>query len=256
MNAKSALKAKLSQIEARLQALVEGGTARLFPGSQAAPDLSEQLVEAMRAGIRIGPEGETLAPNLFTLLVHPSRAEALEADQALIFGLTRALQKAGQEAGLSFTSPPVLRFDGDPQLSLGEMQVLARNSLEALSETTDVPVELAEDDQGKPSNAFLIVDGTQIFQLEGGVVNIGRHEDNQLVIDEARVSRLHAQLRPVKGRYVIFDLNSKGGTWVNGQRIRQQALYPGDVISLSGVPLVFGQEALDPGETQEYVPGP
>jgi len=74
------------------------------------------------------------------------------------------------------------------------------------------------------------------------------------VIDDGRISRLHAQLRAVRGRYVIFDLDSRGGTWVNGQRVRQQALAPGDVISLAGVPLVFSQDAPEPGETQEYVP--
>jgi pSer/pThr/pTyr-binding forkhead associated (FHA) protein len=66
--------------------------------------------------------------------------------------------------------------------------------------------------------------------------------ENQLVIDDPRVSRTHAQLRAIKGRYVVFDLNSTGGTFVNGQRTSQSALYPGDVISLAGVTLVFGQD--------------
>jgi pSer/pThr/pTyr-binding forkhead associated (FHA) protein len=66
--------------------------------------------------------------------------------------------------------------------------------------------------------------------------------DNQLVIDDPRISRNHAQLRAIKGRYVIFDLNSTGGTFVNGQRTSQSVMYPGDVISLAGVPLVFGQD--------------
>jgi pSer/pThr/pTyr-binding forkhead associated (FHA) protein len=66
--------------------------------------------------------------------------------------------------------------------------------------------------------------------------------DNQLVIDDPRVSRSHAQLRAIKGRYILFDLNSTGGTFVNGQRTNQSILYPGDVISLSGVPLIFGQD--------------
>jgi pSer/pThr/pTyr-binding forkhead associated (FHA) protein len=66
--------------------------------------------------------------------------------------------------------------------------------------------------------------------------------DNTLVIDDPRISRNHAQLRAIKGRYIIFDLNSTGGTFVNGQRTSQSVLYPGDVISLAGVPLVFGQD--------------
>jgi pSer/pThr/pTyr-binding forkhead associated (FHA) protein len=83
------------------------------------------------------------------------------------------------------------------------------------------------------------------------VINIGRRVDNDLVIDDERISRVHAQLRAIKGRYVLFDLDSRGGTFVNDQRIHQSVLYPGDVISLAGVPLVFGQEETRLGQTQK-----
>ncbi len=56
------------------------------------------------------------------------------------------------------------------------------------------------------------------------------------------VSRAHAQLRLVKDHFVLFDLNSSGGTFVNGERTNQSVLYPGDVISLAGITLIFGQD--------------
>jgi len=82
----------------------------------------------------------------------------------------------------------------------------------------------------------------KVHPLNEAVVNIGRRLENQLVIDDPRVSRNHAQLRAIKGRFVLFDLNSTGGTFVNGQRTSQTVLYPGDVISLAGVALIFGQD--------------
>jgi pSer/pThr/pTyr-binding forkhead associated (FHA) protein len=93
-----------------------------------------------------------------------------------------------------------------------------------------------------PENAFLIIEGVKVYALKESVVNIGRRLENGLVIDDPRVSRNHAQLRAIKGRFVLFDLNSTGGTFVNGQRTSQTVLYPGDVISLSGVALIFGQD--------------
>jgi pSer/pThr/pTyr-binding forkhead associated (FHA) protein len=93
-----------------------------------------------------------------------------------------------------------------------------------------------------PESAFLIVDGVKEFPLRKPVVNVGRRLDNDLVIDDPRVSRHHAQLRAIKSRYVLFDLNSSGGTFINGQRTSQTVLYPGDVISLAGVSLIFGQD--------------
>jgi pSer/pThr/pTyr-binding forkhead associated (FHA) protein len=93
-----------------------------------------------------------------------------------------------------------------------------------------------------PENAFLIVEGVRVFPLKQAVINIGRRLDNMVVVDDPRVSRNHAQLRAIKGRFVVFDLNSTGGTFVNGQRANQSVLYPGDVISLAGVTLIFGQD--------------
>jgi pSer/pThr/pTyr-binding forkhead associated (FHA) protein len=78
--------------------------------------------------------------------------------------------------------------------------------------------------------------------LNDPVVNIGRRLENHLVIDDPRISRNHSQLRAINGRYVLFDLNSTGGSFVNGQRTSQTVLYPGDVVSLAGVALIFGQD--------------
>jgi len=106
-----------------------------------------------------------------------------------------------------------------------------------------IPKTSGDIDSGAiPGNAFLIIQGTKIFPLKQSVVNIGRRLDNHIVIDDPRVSRNHAQLRAVRGHYMLFDLNSTGGTFVNNERTTQSALYPGDVISLAGVMLIFGQD--------------
>ena len=57
--------------------------------------------------------------------------------------------------------------------------------------------------QKAPDNAFLIVDGTHVFPLMQTIINIGRRPDNHLCIDDSRVSRVHAQLRKINGRYMI-----------------------------------------------------
>jgi pSer/pThr/pTyr-binding forkhead associated (FHA) protein len=55
-------------------------------------------------------------------------------------------------------------------------------------------------------------------------------------------------------QYVIFDLQSTGGTTVNGRAVVKQALVPGDVISLAGVPLVYGREGLTERESTQKLP--
>ncbi len=110
------------------------------------------------------------------------------------------------------------------------------------SKPADLQANLEDDTTAIPEDAFVIVDGVKVIPLTQPVVNIGRRVENNLVIDDPRVSRTHAQLRAIKGRYVLFDLNSTGGTFINGQKITQSIVYPGDVISLAGVNLVYGQK--------------
>ena len=105
-------------------------------------------------------------------------------------------------------------------------------------------------DDAIPPNAVLILEGIKAYPLTETIVNIGRKFENHLIIDDPRISRVHAQLRAVNGHFVLFDLHSKGGTFVNGQRISEVMLYPGDVISLAGVTLIFAQDSpIPPMET-------
>ncbi len=93
-----------------------------------------------------------------------------------------------------------------------------------------------------PEEAFIIIDGFKVIPLNQAVINIGRRVENTLVFEDQRVSRFHAQIRAINGRYVLFDLESTTGTFINGQRTTQGILYPGDVISLGGVNLIYGQQ--------------
>lgn len=98
-----------------------------------------------------------------------------------------------------------------------------------------------------PENVFLIFQGVKAFPLNQPLISIGRSHENTIVIDDPRISRRHLEIRVVQDHFVVFDLHSTGGTYINGQRINQGLLYPGDLISLAGVNLVFMQDRLLPG---------
>ena len=250
------LRDRLTKLEYHLQALIEGTAARLFPSSRKQKDLASQLVEAMRQGIRNEPNGSPIGPNLFSIYLPPSQAEVLKDDPALLEGLSAILQEESQEAGIRFDSPLVIHVLADASMEIDTLQVRAEHSAAHLARTSALENVVSDGgDVQLPKNAFLIVDGTQIFTINQTVTNLGRRPDNHLIINDPRVSRVHAQIRYVRNQFLIFDLDSSGGTWVNGTRIRQSALQPGDVISLSGLPIVFGQEANPPEDTQEYVAG-
>lgn len=98
-------------------------------------------------------------------------------------------------------------------------------------------------------NAFLIVESSKIFIIEKFTTVIGRLPDNDLVLPDSHVSRKHAELRFSQGRFLLKDLDSTGGTFVNDKRVSECYLFPGDVIVLANINLVFGQEEIPSGDS-------
>ena len=239
------MKLRLEQLESRLQALIEVRLVSVLPGFQVEDLVIQKLATAMKSSLVEDVDGKKLVPNVYTLIVSPNDVERWQQPQ-LLEAMINSLKIVGEEAGLKFSAPPTISIVQNLQQEESLVDVVASHQLEATANTRGMtPLSEASRKEARgslPQDAFLIVDGVKVFPLSETVINVGRRLDNQLVIDDPRVSRNHAQLRAIKGRYIIFDLNSTGGTFVNGQRTSQSVLYPGDVISLAGVPLIFGQD--------------
>ncbi len=69
------------------------------------------------------------------------------------------------------------------------------------------------------------------FTLGNAPQTIGRSANNGIVINDAEISRRHAQLTPQAGNFVLEDLGSTNGTFVNGSRLNQPTvLQHGDSV--------------------------
>jgi len=240
----------LNRLENRLQTLIEGNLARFFKAGNNDQSLAHSLATAMQTEIRSTPDNRLVSPDRFTLFLATTHAQFLMSNPDLISELTQHLQQAAQEAGIVFSTPPMIRIMPDD--TIAETQVVAEYSL--LEETLQQTQSLQ---RGKPianelPRAYLIINGMRFHLLTQTITNIGSDAKNDVVIDDPRVSPIHCQLRSFKGRYLIFDLGSNGGTLIGGEEITQAILATGDVISLGGVPLVFGLENPDEqGSTKE-----
>jgi hypothetical protein len=92
----------------------------------------------------------------------------------------------------------------------------------------------------------------QVFELPRSSISIGRDPGNQVGIQDAQVSRLHARITPQGGLMVLEDMGSTNGTTVNGLSISgPHTLAHGDEIGLGdNVTLIFyGRPTGDGGET-------
>ena len=77
-------------------------------------------------------------------------------------------------------------------------------------------------------------------------VLIGRLPTSDLALNHSEVSRRHALIREVDGRFLIEDLGSSNGTYVNDKLIKQAELHEGDLIQISNFLLLFQDGQLLP----------
>ncbi len=95
----------------------------------------------------------------------------------------------------------------------------------------------------------------QVYELSRPVIQIGRAEGMEIVIDNVSVSRQQAEIRQ-EGRYwTVRDLGSSNGTYLNGQRLESpQRLKPGDEISFGKFSLFFERELAEPVAEAKIAP--
>ena len=96
-------------------------------------------------------------------------------------------------------------------------------------------------------------------------LRVGRGKENDIVLDDLSkaASRMHAELRYENGNYIVIDLNSQNGTWMEGQRVQRATLQPGVPIvigpfslMLEGAPAAASHETLGRGPAPVETPAP
>lgn len=230
----------IRMIEARLRFLVES-IATIFPDKDPLELLVHKLVVCMQSNLKHTSDDRFVAPDHFIITLSPEKKAQYFDKESWLPLLSNALEQVALENGQSFARHPTFSFRTDDNYPLNKINVDCQADFDELSETSSIKTHQDTDFAGDRS-AYLIVEGNQVFQLSLGATNIGRRQDNELIIDNPHVSRLHAQIRSSRGAYIIFDLNSSSGTYVNSRKVDQQILKSGDVISLGGVTMIYSEE--------------
>jgi hypothetical protein len=134
---------------------------------------------------------------------------------------------------------PSFVFRSELDLREGQFELDARIS-------SDVPAEEGSPVEEQPGparrTATLSVTGGSgkgATYLLGPLASLGRAEDNDVVVDDQLVSRHHAVIKQEAGRFVIADLGSTNGTFVDGRRTQERILTGGDGIEMGGTTFLF-----------------
>ena len=237
-----------------LERVMAGKLRQSFSGAasnlQSLRAIAGQLVHEIASVARVDAEGTIYAPDQYTLSLNPADAE--EITQRARFAqteLSNILQESLNSVGIRLIRQPHVTLATDPTLELHTVRVIAWHSADPLQFSKEMP----EQPTGTrpPPGAFLSIEGKRHFPLTRQVIKIGRRLDNHLILEDPHVSRSHAQLEVINGRYVLIDLGSTAGTRVNGRLIKRHSLRPGDIVSIAAVQLIYGE---DPGGPPEVTP--
>jgi pSer/pThr/pTyr-binding forkhead associated (FHA) protein len=77
------------------------------------------------------------------------------------------------------------------------------------------------------------------YVLDGDVTTAGRHPESDIFLDDVTVSRRHLEIRRTGSEYVVSDVGSLNGTYVNRERVDEGALRDGDELQIGSFKLVF-----------------
>ena len=121
------------------------------------------------------------------------------------------------------------------------------------SSTTAVPVS---GPSGFPELVFIQESEQRTAMLDHTPFTIGRKTDRDLIIADPRVSREHATILSEGGDYVIVDMGSKHGTFVNGEKIERHKLNTNDRVECGargGPAIVFNPSSAGTTSAREFL---
>jgi hypothetical protein len=228
----------IQHIEKKLRHFFENKVTNIFKNG-IVPEISLILTDSMIKNLRINQAGQKIVPDIYIIHTQNQIATQIEKTANWSEKMIAAIHAIALENGAELDHIPLIEINKDSSTTYVEVQWQSVNHGDTEAVQISLEVGITPVDH---LTAFLVIEGKPPLPISQAVINIGRQTENDLVIDDPRVSRKHAQIRQSNGIYMIFDLGSTGGTFVNGQVITQHTLKPGDVVSLAGFPFIFGED--------------
>jgi Protein of unknown function (DUF3662)/FHA domain len=256
----------LRAIEHKIEALVEGVFGRAFRTNVQPVELARKLAKEMDDHRQVSVS-RVYVPNEYTIYLSPGdRAQFEGYEQSLVGELQEYLSEHSRRESYALMSAPKVLLETDDDLEVGEFGIATRmvQQERRSEEEAQEPEPMPELDAGatmiyKPTSPMTTQAASPAelgLQRELVTLNangrrheiskrrtvLGRSKDSDIQIEDANVSRRHAELRQEGTAYWIVDLDSTNGVEINGRRVKRAKLDNGDTITLGSTDIVFDRE--------------
>jgi hypothetical protein len=250
----------LRSIESKIAGLVEGTFSRAFRSEVRPVEIARKLAREMEEHKSVSVN-RTYVPNEYRVFLSPRDRDRFSSyEDALVTELAGYLLEHARRERLALLSKPVIEFETDDRLGLGEFGIQTRVVQPGESRPAPEPEPepsgrtmiystagrmaepLEERARVRQQNALLLYDGKRLVVGPTGVT-LGRSRECDIVLNDPNISRAHAEIRPRGGSWVLSDLGSTNGSCLNGTRIeRPEVLKPGDEVELGTTTIRFELE--------------
>jgi hypothetical protein len=262
----------LRGIEHRIESLVEGAFGRAFRSHVQPVEIARGLAKHMDENKSISVS-RVYVPNEYVVYLSPEDRESLPPADALVTELSDYLSEHARREGYALLSTPRVTLDEDADLPLGSFGIAHRmvqprraapegaadGGVAGGAAAAPIPqADLGQTRIYKPpaaetgavsaadanrlglahTPAALVVHG-QRHELAARTTVLGRSREADIKIEDANVSRRHAEIRQEDGAHWIVDLGSTNGIEVNGRRVDRARLSDDDRIVLGRTEVVF-----------------
>jgi hypothetical protein len=254
----------LRSIEQKIEGLFEGMFGRAFRTHVQPVELARKLAKEMDEHRTISVS-RVYVPNEYSVYLSEADREQFAGYEGSLIGELQdyLVEHARRESYAMLTPPKVLMLtDGD--LSIGEFGIATRmvqpegrrgpqldepasqvepGATMIYKAKAPQPTEAVSAAELGVEESYALTLNGRTHALEGAKVVLGRSKDCDIQVEDANVSRRHAELRREGPSWWLVDLDSTNGTELNGKRVSRSKLNDGDRITLGGSELTFSKRA-------------
>jgi hypothetical protein len=231
----------LERFESALRTLIEGNLGRMLGARLQPVDIDRRLAEYMDSTRSIGPDRLYVA-NAYRVHMAPRTLERFAPSRGLLEQeMCSHLDQHARERGYVLLGRLHVELLADSSVRPEDIRVDCRSVGGALDNGRTQAIATQPVASAEAKNLVLLAGGRRFPVPHGRDVTIGRALDNDIILDHPTVSRHHARLVPRSGHWLVEDLESTHGSFVNGKRVRSEFLRSGDTMRLGSLEVQLGE---------------